>query len=178
MKLEPANEEKQIKAIFELYEKAFPEAEKKSFELILKKFHEGNVDMLYIEEDGAFIGLAIVALYKDLALLDYFAIDADMRGKRNGTRALKLLLQRYENKRFFLEIETPNAPCENKQQRIRRKDFYVRNGMKVTSMAVILSGVEMNVLTDGSALNYEEYHELYVQAYGQKIADEVRLIHE
>lgn len=178
MKLEQANEEKQMKAIVTLYEKAFPEAEKKSFGLILEKSREGNVDLLYIEEDEAFLGLAIVAIYKDLALLDYFAIDADLRGKQNGTRALKLLMQRYKNKRFFLEIETPDAPCENKRQRLRRKDFYVRNGMKETSMLVVLSGVEMNVLTDGSDLNFEEYHELYAQAYGQKTADEVRLIHE
>lgn len=177
MKLRKANEE-QLSNIFDLYDLAFPEAEKKSFQLIVEKSHRGIVELLSIEEDEQFVGLAIVALNQDLALLDYFAIAPHMRGKQIGTQAFQLLRQRYKTKRFFLEIETPDQPCENRRQRQRRKEFYIRNGMKVTSMLVNLSGVQMNVLTEGSVLNFEEYYQLYVQAYGQSIADQVKLIHE
>ena len=57
--------------IYKLYLTAFPESERKPFPLLIEKQEEGIVDILSIEEDGHFLGLAIMVRYLDMVLLDY-----------------------------------------------------------------------------------------------------------
>ena len=59
MKLIEAYQEQQLKDIQDLYEKAFPASEKKPFSLILEKRKEGVVEVLAIEGEERFLGLAI-----------------------------------------------------------------------------------------------------------------------
>ena len=74
MKIIKATDEKRLKIIEDLYLRAFPKAERKPFSLMVKKQLEGTMEILSIEEENAFLGLAIFAHDKDIALLDYFAI--------------------------------------------------------------------------------------------------------
>ncbi|MBO5051477.1 MAG: GNAT family N-acetyltransferase, partial [Clostridia bacterium] len=86
MKIVKLTKEKDTTLVRQLYESAFPPEEKKPFSLILKKSDEGSMEILSIEEDdGSFLGLAIFILYKELALLDYFAISPERRGGGVGT---------------------------------------------------------------------------------------------
>ena len=48
--------------IYKLYLTAFPESERKPFPLLIEKQEEGIVDILSIEEDGHFLGLAIMQM--------------------------------------------------------------------------------------------------------------------
>ena len=67
------------------------------------------MEILSIENDtGDFLGLAITILYKDIVLLDYFAVDDNQRNNGAGSSALRMLLERYLGKRFLLEIEAPD----------------------------------------------------------------------
>ena len=110
---------------------------------------------------GEFAGLAIMILHGDLALLDYLAIAPAQRGKGIGSFVLATLKERYQERRLLLEIEDPEEPCNNPEERIRRKGFYLRNGMKPMDYRVWLFGVKMLVLTHPSPVSYEEYHEIF-----------------
>lgn len=177
MKLTEAYNEK-LSKIQELYQEAFPAAERKPFEIILEKRQEGAVEILALEtEDGEFRGLAISVLYKDMVLLDYFAVSPKQRGHGTGSAALRLLKQRYADKRFFLEIERTGVEAENALQRSRRKEFYLRNGMTVTPLLVELFGTEMEILTASCQISYEEYYELYVEVFGKsRMGRKIKLI--
>lgn len=168
MKLVEAYQKNQFKNIKHLYRHSFPRMERRPFYLLRKKSREGSMEILSIEDDhGTFLGLAIMILYKDMALLDYFAIHPGYRGKGFGTDALQLLKQKYADKRFFLEIENPDTECENAEQRKRRQAFYVRNGMIILpDYMVHIFGTEMKLLTDGCYLNFQEYRELYQNTFG------------
>lgn len=129
MQLIDARDAARLKNIQALYLAAFPAAERKSFSMILKKQAEGSVDILSIEEDdGRFLGLAILAHAGDLSLLDYFAVSPESRGKGTGGAAFELLKARHANRRFFLEIEDVSVPSDNAEQRLRRRAFYLRHG--------------------------------------------------
>lgn len=162
MKIVKADSVKQLSDIEKLYLEAFPKAERKPFAMIKKLCKKGKSEMLCLESDnGDFLGLAITVLYEDLVLLDYFAISPEGRGKGTGSEALQLLKEKYTNKRFFLEIEstldTQNCP----EERIRRKNFYLRGGMSVMPFEVDLFGVTMEILTNSCTVTYEDYHGLY-----------------
>lgn len=170
----------QLEKVKDLYESAFPASEKKPFSMILEKREEGLAEILSIEDENKqFCGLLITALYKDLVLIDYFAIDEESRGRGIGSEALMILCNRYGNKRIFLEIEsTVSDKEEDHDIKIRRKHFYQRNGFRCMPYLVLLFGVEMEIMTYNGKVSYDEYHELLDKVYGEKISSHVILFKE
>lgn len=176
MQLIDARDAARLKNIQALYLAAFPAAERKPFSMILKKQAEGSVDILSIEEDdGRFLGLAILAHAGDLSLLDYFAVSPESRGKGTGGAAFELLKARHANRRFFLEIEDVSVPSDNAEQRLRRRAFYLRHGMRPLSFKAELFGVRMEVLSAGAEVSFEEYHSLYTSVFGAVGKNRIRL---
>ena len=176
MQLKPALDNSQLAHIEKLYLEAFPKIERKPFDMILKKREEGVVELLSIESDeGEFKGLAITALYEDMELLDYFAIDALQRGQGVGSAALRLLQNYYADRRFILEIERTDVEAENIVERLKRKAFYLRNGMKRMPFLVNIFGTEMEVLTHECEVSFEEYHKLY-EVFGKELERKVMFI--
>ena len=119
MKLIPARDSARLTAIENLYLSAFPAAERKPFSLLLEKQREGSVEILSLEEDGAFAGLAILVRLDDLVLLDYFAVSPGQRGRGIGGESLKLLNEHCRGSRLFLAIVDVGLPSHNAGQRRR-----------------------------------------------------------
>lgn len=172
-----ANYEDNLNKIENLYLTAFPKNERKPFDLILEKCNNGLMEIISIESDNRdFLGFAIMILHDDMILLDYFAIAPESRGKNVGSTALKLLFERYNNKRFILEIENTEIECDNFEERKRRKSFYIRNGMSVMPFKVNLIGVEMEVLTYDCEVTYEEYYSIYKNTFSDEYCSKIKLI--
>lgn len=175
MKIVNTLESGHVSQMKQLYLSAFPKAERKPFCLMKQKCRQGKMDMLSLESDaGEFLGLAVTVFYKDMVLLDYFAVNVGERGNGVGSEAFEMLKKRYEGRRFFLEIEIPDKTAKNAEQRIRRKEFYLRNGMIETGLLVVLFGIEMELLTDHCQLDFEEYHELYEKQIGRLYARRIK----
>lgn len=189
IRLVKADQKGQVDHIRKLYREAFPAAERKSFALMQCKCREGVTEMLAIEdENGAFLGLAITMLDGDIVLLDYFAIAPQCREGGVGTAAFGLLIKRYEKKRFMLEIErtatesieesvAEEEPDETKRQkaaermqklRLRRKGFYLRNGMTQLPFWANVFGVDMEMLSYACPINFSEYRGIYEHVYGRQ----------
>jgi len=165
-----------LENIYGLYMEAFPECERKPFEILTKKSEEGSVDILTVEEDGDFAGLAITAKSGDKVLLDYFAIDKKKRNGGIGSHALKAILEYYHGKRLVLEIESTKKDVPDHEIRARRKEFYHRNGMTDLPFMVELFGVEMEMLTNNTPMTYEEYREIYGSVFGDGPLKRIRLL--
>lgn len=186
--LKEVTTEEQMNQVRGLYDAAFPKEERKPFSLILQKRDEGVTEILAIEDEtGTFYGLVITILYKDIVLLDYFAIAEARRGGGVGSEILQLMQKRCEGKRLLLEIEdTTQLPGAEEpevsvnsvrteraerqlspedQQKIRRKAFYLRNRMRPMDYRVELFGVDMEILTYPAPVAYEEYHEIFETVY-------------
>lgn len=178
--VEKAMGDAELHSVRTLYEAAFPKSEKKPFSLILETQDQGYADILAVtDREGRFCGLAIMILSGDLVLLDYLAVDPGCRGTGVGSAVLEKLQERYGEDKLVVEIERTTgsgAKAENIQDRIRRKAFYLRNGMVPAGFCVDLLGVEMEVLTFGRALDFSEYYEIYSRVFPGKIADKVRLV--
>lgn len=171
-----AIEKESLDRILTLYKTAFPECEQKPFQLLVKKQLEGTVDILYLEEEGSFAGLAIMARERDLVLLDYFAIDDSMRNKGIGSRVLAALKDHYHDMRMIIEIESTEIECEDHEMRARRKEFYHRANMTDLPFTVSCFGTEMETLSNGTDISFDEYRNVYVQVYGADIAANIVLL--
>ena len=175
MKLTPCQTKEQLSTVEALYMRAFPREERKPFSVILEKAEEGSMEILTIEEENTFLGLAITILFKDRVILDYLAISEDKRGQSVGTKTLAQLKERYAGKRLIIEIEDPDEPAENTSDRIRRKNFYLRNGLLEMPFRILLFGVRMQVLCT-ERIFFEEYHEIFPAVFSERAAKNVILL--
>lgn len=143
--------------IKKLYTKAFPWNEQEPFFLLKKLVSEGKADILKFETDGVYSGLAISLLYDKFVLVDYFAIDDDFRGKGFGSEALLLIRNWYKDKKLFLEIEKPGCGTEDDSIRVRRRNFYLKNGLIDCNISILVDNIPMDLLTFGETITYEDY---------------------
>lgn len=176
--LRDAIERNQLENVQRLYEASFPKSEKKPFAFMLQKQKEGVFDILAIEdEQGTFCGLAIMMLSGGRALLDYLAIEPDCQGGGIGSSVLSELKERYGEERIVVEIESTaeENSASGRSERLRRKAFYLRNGMVPMDFLVELFGVEMEVLTFGSEITFEQYYAIYAQVLPASLAEKIRL---
>lgn len=170
MKLQKAVQNHTLYEVKRLYEQSFPAEERKDFSLLLEKQKKGVLEILSVMgEEEEFLGLAITISWEDMTLLDYFAVCPDVRGKGIGSRAFALLKDRYRDRIFLLEVENPGKAAKNSLQRIRRKEFYLRNGMIQIPFLVEIAGVEMEVLTEAPDLTFEKYRRIYEMGYQPEI---------
>lgn len=176
--LQKANSDFLMQKVKNLYYKAFPVSEQKPFELLLGCAEKGKVDILCgVDDNGEFLCEAITAVDETAVLLDFLAVDEDKRGHGVGSAALGALFSYYGKKRIVLEIEsTFKTDAENYLQRKKRKAFYLKNGMIKEDYLVNLAGVEMEILSHGGSVSFEEYKDILEFVYPKEIADSADLI--
>lgn len=159
-----------------IYHSAFPRSEKKPLWLIRRAARLGFGENYAIIDDNNLIGLAFLLRNDGITLLDYFAIEKSFRGKGYGSRALALLIEKFKDTPLVLEIEDPDAPCDNREQRTRRAQFYASCGMKMMDFRVSLFGVDMRILTSGDTITYKQYFNLLYTVFGEHFAKNVYLL--
>lgn len=107
-----------------LYIEAFPKAERKPMDQIIKVCENGFGRIIPILLDDEFVGMFITldSNKDDALLIDYFAIKNDYRGLSLGSKSIELL-NKMENKTIIIEIEPCHKDAENFIQRKRERNF-------------------------------------------------------
>ena len=160
MEIQQASHIKHWLKIYPLYRSAFPKSERKPFSIIRSNQKKGKGDVWYFEEGGVFAGLTTTVKDENgMVLLDYFAVSEKHRDQGWGSRMLPLILNQYAGKRLFGEIEVEDPNAENYAERKRRKQFYLRLGLRALGIKVKLFGVDMELMSNGCDVTYEEYLE-------------------
>lgn len=160
--------------IYKLYQNAFPASEKKPFSKIVKMYCKGTTDVWRFTRNGRFVGIIITINGAEHILLDYLAVEETQRGVGIGTEILQLMRAHYTGKGVFLEIESVYEECENREERIRRKHFYEKCGMKSMEVFVWLFDVKMELMGFDCQIAYEDYHAFYRDNYNQWAADHIQ----
>lgn len=139
--------------IIALYESAlrrdFPPSELKSLSSILNMLRKGTYDVL-----GAFQGDRLIAyalLYRPKegrsVLLDYLAVEPDVRNQGIGSMLLFQLREYYCEMAdvLMIECERPKAAPDEDEAR-KRIRFYTKAGAKLTNVRIWLFDVEYSIL--------------------------------
>lgn len=159
--------------IYRLYRHAFPRAERKPFSIILAMVRRGKTDVWYLTRGGRFAGLAATLNGGDVILLDYLAIAEPMRGQGVGTAALRTLLHTYAGKGFFVEIESTDEEGPDRRVRMRRRQFYLSNGLHPLGVTALVFGVKMELLGVGCEMDFAQYQTFYRTHYSPLAARNV-----
>jgi len=142
-----------------LFLSAFPPEERPPF-AVMKWKAKKNVTWLKILADENDAGFFYLVAENDLIYVFFFAIDPAYRGRHIGTKAVHMLLQKYAGKRIFLAIERTDEVADNLQERIKRKSFYLRCGLKELHQMVQEGSVTYELLGSGGAVDNREYTSL------------------
>ena len=126
-------------------EEAFPECERNSLDDLYASDTADKLEMLGIYDDDEIVGFFTVRIFKNIRYLAYFAVRHDKRSAGIGSRALKLLSERYPDAQIVTEFETPDESCENNALRLRRRDFYLRNGFHETGWYSFYDDTEFTI---------------------------------
>ena len=127
-----------------LYLTAFPKIERHPVMELFSASAKGRAEFLQFTEEGEFIGLAYMIVRGSVAFLLYLAVDDSKRNKGYGSAILDSIRKRYEGKDVVLLIESLHEECDNMDIRVRRKKFYLRNGLRDTGLIQNSCGGEAN----------------------------------
>ena len=86
-----------------------PAGERKPFGKILRMAKEGRADLWTIRTGGRFAGFAATVNGREIILLDYFAVKADLRGRGVGRALLEAALDRFRSVRQ-VQLLTDDRP--------------------------------------------------------------------
>lgn len=123
----------------------FPAAEIKPLSLLLSLYDRGLNRSLVLSDGTQSLAYAILEkpLHGDVWLLDYLAVDRDARGRGIGSEVLSHLPAAVpEATAILAEIERIDAAVdeESHMTRVRRKRFYLRNGLRETGICTQADG--------------------------------------
>ena len=145
-----------------LYMSAFPEIER----IPLSSIHRGmvlpDVDYNAVLDDGRFIGIAYTMTTDHLLYLIYFAVDPACRSKGYGGQVLEILKGMAPEGRVFLNIE-PVVESENYEQRLSRRSFYERHGLREFKVITAPDGNDFMTMISGRDLTEDEVMDIYAR---------------
>lgn len=149
-------QENELTEIYQSYMKRdFPSSELKPLSHILHSMEVGFGFTLGIYEEEETVGYAVFILCEETgcALLDYFAILEDRRGKGVGHNAFSLIVRYFEENLseiagLYIESERVLAAENEEQRKIRKRRiaFYLSCGCEMTALRAVLFGVDYSVL--------------------------------
>lgn len=126
-----------------LYKLSFAKDERVST-LLLKYLLKKKESMIYsfFDENKSFIGFCYVILFKNYSYLAFFATDPNQRNKGYGKEILQILKNDSKDKFIFLSCEKPDLPLSESDIKLRRYNFYKRNGFYLVPIVAYYCGVQ------------------------------------
>ncbi len=154
-----------------IYIQAFPSRERKPFRKIWELYEQGRGDVWCIRQGSRILGFANTINGDGITLLDYLAVKKNCRGQGIGSKAMALMQELYADRGFFVEIESTREECDNLQERLSRKQFYLNAGMEDFGVEAQVFTVRMELLGSRCRLSFEEYREFYRKYYSPRAAE-------
>lgn len=147
----------QVKA---LYVKSFPKHERIPMVFLLWKSKKEAVDFVAFYDEDTFVGFAYLVTDKGITFVLFLATSPELRSKGYGSDILSLLQKQYAGNRIILNIEALEDGASNAEQRVKRKDFYLKNGFRDAGLSLVEYGQLYEVLVYGDNVTSREYRGL------------------
>lgn len=149
-----------LSEIKDLYIRSFPINECREFDDFLH-IHSKNFEPYIFYKDNMFVGFAFLLNYKDISHILYLSILEQYRNQGLGSEILSLIHDLKINQRIIVDVERQNELMNNNLQRIKRKQFYFRNGYKTTDIKYRWRNEDFDVLIYGNHITYEEFENFW-----------------
>ena len=158
-----------IKKLERLYDASFPNEERIPFRYLVASLNKDRIMDAYYSDDEL-VGLTVMFMADDLAYLSYICIAEKMQGRGYGTQILNVIKDEYRNCRIVIDIEELDPESDNNEERLRRRNFYIRNGFMVTDVFYRYYFVDYEILSFNGLITVDEWKKVIRKHWG-KYAD-------
>ena len=155
-----------LKQIRKLYNSSFPGDERIPFTHLMNTLGKDRIMQAYYEYE-ALVGLTVVFLTDDVAYLSYICVEPALQDQGYGTEILKSVMDEYHDCRIVIDIEESYRDDPDKEDRLRRRAFYIRNGFETTEMYYVFYGVEYELLSWNGTISWEDWQKTIHKHWGK-----------
>ena len=120
--------EEQWAEIKSIYMEAFPKRERKPFFTLKRSVKKKKAVIMTASEENQILGFVVLIPYKDMVMVDYLAVSSRIRSKGTGSYIMQNVCREFSDKKIVLLIERLEDDADNRDQRIARRKFYLKNG--------------------------------------------------
>ena len=158
--------EQQWPEIKEIYMEAFPKRERKPYFTLRHSVKKKKAVVMAAMEKDQLLGFTVLIPYKDMIMVDYLAVSSKIRSKGTGSYIMQNVCREYADKKIVLLIECLDNTADNRDQRIARRKFYLKNGFTASDIFIEGANGEMEILNYGGKVSQEDYISLQKYALG------------
>ena len=90
----------------------------------------------------------------------YLAVNFKNRHKGYGSKLIQWCLENYEGKSIYLNIDEVDKRFKDYDTRVKRLNFYLKNGFKMTDYLSVEEGCNFNILSNTGDLDLDKYIKL------------------
>ena len=139
----------------EIYEKSFPREER--YITLDKMIQSQNTELYCLIDDNHVLGIIYLIFYRNMIFILYLAVTTESRSKGYGSYLLKWCLQKYRDKKIYLNIEEVRESTKDYEIRKKRLDFYQNNGFYITDYISKEDIQNFNILSNCRKIDINEY---------------------
>lgn len=120
--------------IVALMKRVFPKEELFPMCILLLLTKDRRCSFVSLYDSELFVGVVYTIEGKETQYIKYLAVNDAVHSNGYGSTILQLLKERYPSKPITLLIEIIDPSASNYAQRVRRLNFYKRNGLYQTGI--------------------------------------------
>ena len=91
----------------------------------------------------------------------FLAVDKTLRSKGYGSAILQDIQNKYPDKKIIVSIEPCDKDAPDIETRIKRKDFYMRNGYRETGYMMKLTGVVQEIIISNGEFDKKQFRTFF-----------------
>ena len=151
-------EQKYYNQVSEIYEKSFPIEER--YITLDKMIKQEDTELYCLVNEEDVLGFVYLIFYENMIFILYLAVKTDNRSKGYGSYILKWCLNKYMDKKIYLNIEEVKKDVKDYETRLKRLKFYLKNDFFITSYMSKEETESFNILSNNKEIDIEQYKEL------------------
>ena len=141
---------------------SFPKDERMPFGMMIAMSFLWNTEFLAFYDENTLCGLIYLATIGCRSFIMFFAVDKTLRNKDYGSQILEEVRKRHPKNKIIVSIE----PCSDNQDKtdikVRRRNFYLRNGYLETGYYMKLRGQAQEILVKNRVFNKSEFIRFFI----------------
>ena len=158
---------KQLNAVRALYDSSFPDDERIPWKMLLKLQNENRLlHVFYMEHTLA--AFTCLFLYRDIAYLSYLTVSEDMMNHGIGSAVLEHIKAALPQHRIVIDIEELNKDSDNYEERLRRRNFYLRCGFEPSGIGYYYYHVRYELLCCNGPISGDDFRNLLLYHWGPR----------
>ncbi|MFR8104080.1 MAG: GNAT family N-acetyltransferase [Clostridia bacterium] len=151
------------KDVKRVYVDSFSKEERMPFSIMIFLTKITHTDFLAFYDKNTLCGFVYSATIKNITFIMFFAVDKNIRSKGYGSKILEEMQRLYPKNKIVISIERCDVEATNINDRIRRKNFYLKNGYIDTGYLIELSKIEQEIIIKNGTFDKDELFNFFVK---------------